>query len=420
MFERFIKFLIVIFSNAFFIKNVSGISNVPKDGPYIIVANHASYFDHFIIFAAIKRYTKNQVYFLTKKEAFESYLSRKWHTSMGAIPLNRGATDVSAFKTVVNALKKGKIICIYPEGTRSPTGKVYQGKQGAIRMAKAANVPIIPIGLSGTFDILPRKRVWPTFHKATIQIGKPIYIPKDRNKEGFTEDLSMIMKILKDFTGNNDEKLKKLPPDEPTLIKEMLQVATEWNERGIRQYPQDPFSPKILHKRVIYICDQVLKKNAYHPIALFEKSRAIGRLGLNSKSKIKKIHYLMRGRKILERAIHFNKSYAPNYYALAVWYMEMPKVLGGSHVKAINFYEKANELGREIYIMLGYAKSLLLVGDSDKAKNVLLDLITKLPTNSIVDARRKIEALAMVMRIDPSFQLEEKVMSQCLLNYQNG
>jgi 1-acyl-sn-glycerol-3-phosphate acyltransferase len=114
------------------------------------------------------------------------------------------------------------------------------------------------------------------------------------------------------------------------------------------------------------------------------------------------------------------KSYAPNYYALAVWYMEMPKVLGGSHVKAINFYEKANELGREIYIMLGYAKSLLLVGDSDKAKNVLLDLITKLPTNSIVDARRKIEALAMVMRIDPSFQLEEKVMSQCLLNYQNG
>ncbi|HWJ77108.1 MAG TPA: lysophospholipid acyltransferase family protein [Niallia sp.] len=420
MFESFMKFLIVLFSKNLFIKEVIGKENLPKNGPYVIVANHASYFDHFIIFTVIKHYMKHQVYFLTKKEAFDSYLSRKWHLSMGAIPLNRGATDVAAFKTVVSHLKEGKIICIYPEGTRSPTGRLYQGKQGAIRMALAANVPIVPIGLEGTFDILPRKMLWPRLIKAKIHIGEPIELQKSRDKDQLDNYLRDVMTSINSLSNNHHQKIKELPTDETLLIDEMLQVAYEWNERGIRAYPKDSISPNTLHKRSIYICNQVLKSVPNHPIALYEKSRAIGRLGLNSRSKGKKILYLIKGKKILEQSIQANKCHAPSYYALAVWYMEMPKLIGGSPEKALSLYEKANELGREVYIMIGYAKSLLVNGKPDKAKTVLLQLITDLPTKTIVDARRKVEAVAMIMRIDPDFQIQEKVMNECFLYYQSG
>ncbi|WP_437403515.1 1-acyl-sn-glycerol-3-phosphate acyltransferase [Bacillus tropicus] len=420
MFERFMKFLIVLFSKNLFIKEVVGKGNLPKNGPYVIVANHASYFDHFLIFTVIKHYMNQQVYFLTKKEAFDSYLSRKWHLSMGAIPLNRGGTDVAAFKTVVSNLKEGKIVCIYPEGTRSPTGKIYQGKQGAIRMALAANVPIVPIGLEGTFDILPRKQLWPRFKKAKIQIGEPISLQKSRDKSQLDIYLKEVMSSIKSLSNDKDRFIKELPTDESLLIDEMLQVAYEWNERGIRAYPKDSLSPNTLHKRAIYICNQVIKSKANHPIALFEKSRAVGRLGLNSKSKVKKIWYLMKGKKILEQSIQENQGHAPSYYALAVWYMEMPKFIGGSPEKAMLLYEKANELGREVYIMIGYAKCLLVNGRPDKAKSILLQLITELPTKTTVDARRKVEAVAMIMRIDPDFKLEEKVMNECFLDYQTG
>ncbi|MCT1578441.1 1-acyl-sn-glycerol-3-phosphate acyltransferase [Oceanobacillus kimchii] len=420
MIERLIKSLIVFISKNFFIKQVFGIENLPKKGPYIIVPNHSSYFDHFFIFTVVNYYMKQQVLFLTKKEAFDTYLSRKWHMSMGTIPLNRDATDITAFKAVVSKLKEGEIICIYPEGTRSPTGKIYQGKQGAIRMALAADVTIVPVGIEGAFDILPRKKLLPSLRKAKIQIGEPILLERNRDKNKLDIYMKRVMNSIKSLSNDEDRFIRDLPSEESLLVEEMLRVAYEWNERGIRAYPKDSLSPNLLHKRVIYICDQVLKVRPNHPIALFEKSRAIGRIGLNSKMAPKKIFLLMKGRKILERSIIENPTHASNYYALAVWYMEMPQFIGGSHEKALELYEKANELGKEVYIMMGYAKALLNNGRPEQAKIALLELVSELPTKTLVDARRKVEAIAMVMRIDPEFQIEEKVINKCFLNYQNG
>lgn len=420
MVEKLSNILIVTLTRLLFIKQINGIDNLPDKGPYIVVANHASYFDHFIILTLLKFYKKQNVYFMTKKEAFDSYLSRKWHLAMGAIPINREATDTSAFKAIIRTLKENKIICIYPEGTRSPTGKLYEGKQGAIRIAMNAQVPIVPIGLEGTFDILPRRRFWPNFHKTTVNIGKYFKVEQTKDREQLNKIHKKTMNEICILSKNVVEEICSLPEDEGLYMEELLNCANTWNERAIRQYPNDFLTPKKLHKRSIYICDEVLKAQPSNSKAYFEKARAIGRLGLIHKNIVKKISYLRKARFNLQLSLKLDPNFAPSYYALGVWHMEMPKFIGGNPKKALNFYKMADKLESEIYIKIGLAKSLLELGETNQAKKILVKMIKELTAKSNVDSRRKLEALAIIMRMDPNFKLEDRMMNQCLQNSQSG
>ena len=96
---------------------------------------------------------------------------------------DRQAGGKEALKWAVKALKQGKIIAIHPEGTRSLTGKLQKGKTGVVRLALAAKVPVIPIGLIGTFEILPKGKYIPKLKRATMNIGKPMYFGKYYDKK---------------------------------------------------------------------------------------------------------------------------------------------------------------------------------------------------------------------------------------------
>ena len=186
-----------------YFKKINGIENLPKKGAFIAAANHASYIDHLIIAGCIISHFNRKVHFLAKKEHFDNMLKAAWHTYAGAIPLDRQKGGKEALRWGVKALKEGKIIAIHPEGTRSLTGKLQKAKTGVARLALLSKAPVLPIGLIGTFDILPKGKYSPRFKRAVMNIGNPMHFPVYYNKK-------INKKMLRDVTNRIMKEIAKL------------------------------------------------------------------------------------------------------------------------------------------------------------------------------------------------------------------
>ncbi|HJX19222.1 MAG TPA: lysophospholipid acyltransferase family protein [Acidiferrobacterales bacterium] len=169
LFARFVVFPLI---RVLFVRRVAGIECLPTAGPYIIAANHSSYMDHFLLAAVVRKHRGKKLYFLTRKEAFEGYWSNLWHLATGCVPVDRASPEIASFRTMVGLLKRGDIVVVYPEGTRSADGQPLPPKPGVIRIALHAAVPVIPIGINGAHKILPKGRLLPRPARATLTIGE--------------------------------------------------------------------------------------------------------------------------------------------------------------------------------------------------------------------------------------------------------
>jgi 1-acyl-sn-glycerol-3-phosphate acyltransferase len=170
---------------AYYRIRVEGLENVPKKGPAIIAANHLSFLDSFFIPLLIKR---RKVTYLAKADYFKSWKTAWFFNMVGQIPVERDdkAKSQKALETGLQVLSEGKLLGIYPEGTRSPDGKLYRGRTGVARLALAANVPIIPAGLIGSDDVMPKTSKFPRLKpgiKAKVRFGKPIDVSRFAGRE---------------------------------------------------------------------------------------------------------------------------------------------------------------------------------------------------------------------------------------------
>jgi len=178
-----------------FMGKVIGLNNIPKNKPVILAANHASYLDHYIIGAYVSDKLDRHVHFLSKKEHFDNFFKRAWHNFLKAIPVDREAGGKKALEIALMYLKDGEIIAIHPEGTRTLTGKMLKAKTGVARLSVWGKVPVIPVGITNTFHILPKGKLIPRFGKADLRIGKPMTFKTD-SKLGFRRATTKIMKEI--------------------------------------------------------------------------------------------------------------------------------------------------------------------------------------------------------------------------------
>jgi 1-acyl-sn-glycerol-3-phosphate acyltransferase len=173
----------------FFRPKVTGLDNIPTEGPALLVSNHLAFCDSIFLPVAVPR----QIVFPAKSEYFTGKGLKGWvvatfFRSVGQIPIDRsgGRASLAALNTGLEILSSGGLFGIYPEGTRSPDGRLYKGKTGVARMAIVAGVPVIPVAMIDTEKLQPpgtlRPRVFarvpgrllPKLLRPGVAIGEPL------------------------------------------------------------------------------------------------------------------------------------------------------------------------------------------------------------------------------------------------------
>jgi 1-acyl-sn-glycerol-3-phosphate acyltransferase len=215
---------------------VEGRDNVPAEGPAIIASNHLSFSDSIFMPLMVRR----KVTFVAKAEYFtgkgiKGFLTKMFFVGTGTIPVDRsgGRAAQAAIDTGLRILREGRLFGIYPEGTRSPDGRLYRGKTGVARLALDSGAPVIPVVMLNSDEIQPLGRKLPRIKRVRIRFGHPIDFSRyagmagDRFIERAVTD--EIMYELMELSGREyvdvyAQKVKTQPPS-PADSSEPAQLA---------------------------------------------------------------------------------------------------------------------------------------------------------------------------------------------------
>lgn len=187
-----VKIIFTFILKIFFRMEVEGRENIPETGPLVMASNHLSVLDPPVIGTASTR----KPYFMAKEEIFVPIFGDICKF-LGAFPIKRGNGDMAAIRYSLSILKNGEVLAVFPEGTRSKTGKLGTAEPGTMLLAAKGKAAIIPTCLSGT-DIFRCGKIWP---KVKVSFGKPIPFPESTDKETLkkvTDELMEKIAILQE------------------------------------------------------------------------------------------------------------------------------------------------------------------------------------------------------------------------------
>lgn len=168
-------FAVLIFS-VLFRPDVRGRENIPKTGPFILCANHRSWWD--VVFLAC--ITNRPVVFMGKAELFEIPLFGSLIRMLHAFPVKRNTADRAAIRKALSVLAEGGALGIFPEGTRSRDGSLLPPEPGVALLAIKSKAPVIPIGINGRYS---------PFGKLRLRVGKPLILEESREKKARSRQL---------------------------------------------------------------------------------------------------------------------------------------------------------------------------------------------------------------------------------------
>jgi len=179
---------------------VTGLRHVPATGPVIVASNHLSFSDSIFMPLVVPR----KVTFLAKSEYFTSPgikgLIKRWtFIALGQVPIDRsgGKRSEAALITGLKVLSQGECLGIYPEGTRSPDGRLYKGRTGIARLAIESGAPIVPVAMYNTAEIQPTGQVVPKVRRVEMVFGDPMYFKGDSGDQNLLREITdqVMMKI---------------------------------------------------------------------------------------------------------------------------------------------------------------------------------------------------------------------------------
>jgi 1-acyl-sn-glycerol-3-phosphate acyltransferase len=166
---------------------VEGGEHIPTEGGAILASNHLSFSDSIFLPLVVPR----KITFLAKADYFtgtglKGKLTKGFFSGVGQVPIDRsgGAASEAALRTGLRILGAGNLLGLYPEGTRSPDGRLYRGKTGVARMALEAGVPVIPVAMINTDVVQPTGKKIPNLGRVGVRVGKPLDFSRYQGMEG--------------------------------------------------------------------------------------------------------------------------------------------------------------------------------------------------------------------------------------------
>ena len=166
---------------------VTGLDNIPKSGGVILASNHLSFIDSVFLPLVIDR----RIFFLAKSDYFRGKGLKGWATKAfmngtGMLPIDRsgGKASEASLNTGLKVLHDGEVLGIYPEGTRSPDGKLYRGRTGVARMILEGNVPVVPVAMVDTEKVMPIGSKIPKVRRIGVIFGEPLDFSRFEGLEG--------------------------------------------------------------------------------------------------------------------------------------------------------------------------------------------------------------------------------------------
>ena len=156
---------------------VTGVENIPRTGGVILASNHLSFIDSVFLPLVMDR----RIFFLAKSDYFtgrgvKGFISRAFFNGTGMLPIDRsgGKASEASLNTGLRVLAQGEVLGIYPEGTRSPDGKLYRGRTGVARMILEGHVPVVPVAMIDTEKVMPIGTKMPKVRRIGIVFGEPL------------------------------------------------------------------------------------------------------------------------------------------------------------------------------------------------------------------------------------------------------
>ena len=166
---------------------IVGLDNIPKTGGVILASNHLSFIDSIFLPLLIDR----RIYFLAKSDYFTGKGLKNWAVKhfllgTGMLPIDRsgGKASEASLNTGLQVVAKGNVLGIYPEGTRSPDGKMYRGRTGVARMILEGHVPVVPVAMVDTEKVMPIGSKIPKVRRIGVIFGEPLDFSRFEGLEG--------------------------------------------------------------------------------------------------------------------------------------------------------------------------------------------------------------------------------------------
>jgi 1-acyl-sn-glycerol-3-phosphate acyltransferase len=206
--KRYLGKFIVVFTAQFWLLyyyvicrgKVNGVENIPK-GACILAYNHVSFLDWIIGYSLFLLVYRKKIYFIGKSGLLKNWLWKYYLIGSDTIIIDYSSKESfrNVSKSIKERLSKGDRIGIFPEGTRSPDGKLQKAEEGMAHFILQTNVPVVPVGLKGFYEAWPKHKKMPGIARCSINIGKPISFSKSDNENVKTSKSLITMTVMNEI-----------------------------------------------------------------------------------------------------------------------------------------------------------------------------------------------------------------------------
>lgn len=179
---------------------IRGVENIPDEGGVLIASNHASFLDPPVVGVG---YRGRPIHFMARDTLWNSKFGKWWMDHVGCIPVSRGTGDVRALKLTIKALREGKVVSMFPEGTRSEDGELQKAKGGIGFIIEKSGCSVVPAYIDGTYKAHPKGSKWIKPCKVTVTYGEPItqedFQALGSGRDAYDRHAALIMERIADL-----------------------------------------------------------------------------------------------------------------------------------------------------------------------------------------------------------------------------